>query len=61
VFYGSFDKEGQEELPPKGEFYCKYRQKWMPEVPGELSRMIKSQLWTTDWSVDVFHKQEIKE
>ncbi|KAL8770628.1 MAG: hypothetical protein Q9209_003696 [Squamulea sp. 1 TL-2023] len=21
-------------LPPKGEFFCQYREKWMPEVPG---------------------------
>ncbi|KAL8756480.1 MAG: hypothetical protein Q9184_004488 [Pyrenodesmia sp. 2 TL-2023] len=21
-------------LPPKGEFFCAYREKWMPEVPG---------------------------
>jgi hypothetical protein len=25
------------ELPPKGEFYCKYRQEWLPEVPSEFS------------------------
>ncbi|OJD22831.1 hypothetical protein ACJ73_05817 [Blastomyces percursus] len=24
-----------EALPPKGEFFCKYRASWMPEIPGE--------------------------
>ncbi|PGH31861.1 hypothetical protein GX50_05359 [[Emmonsia] crescens] len=24
-----------ESLPPKGEFFCKYRAKWMPEIPGQ--------------------------
>lgn len=32
IFYGTMDKP--EELPPKGEFFCKYRDSWMPEVPG---------------------------
>eukprot|EP00026_Physarum_polycephalum_P022348 Phypoly_transcript_26351.p1 GENE.Phypoly_transcript_26351~~Phypoly_transcript_26351.p1 ORF type:complete len:118 (+),score=17.94 Phypoly_transcript_26351:116-469(+) len=32
VFYGSLDDP--DTLPPKGEFFCKYRAKWMPEIPG---------------------------
>ena len=32
IFYGSLDKP--DSLPPKGEFFCKYRAKWMPEIPG---------------------------
>jgi hypothetical protein len=32
IMYGTLDKPG--ELPPKGEFFCKYRDEWMPEVPG---------------------------
>ncbi|PCH44184.1 hypothetical protein WOLCODRAFT_123168 [Wolfiporia cocos MD-104 SS10] len=32
VFYGSLDRP--DELPPKGEFFCKSRAKWMPEIPG---------------------------
>jgi len=32
VFYGSLDEP--DTLPPKGEFFCKYRAQWMPEVPG---------------------------
>ncbi|KAF8247899.1 hypothetical protein K440DRAFT_627795 [Wilcoxina mikolae CBS 423.85] len=31
ITYGTLEKPM--ELPPKGEFYCKYRQEWMPEVP----------------------------
>jgi len=34
IFYGTFDREGRKELGPKGEFFCKYREAWMPEVPG---------------------------
>lgn len=30
--YGSLDEP--EELPPKGEFFCKSRDGWMPEIPG---------------------------
>lgn len=29
---GSLDDH--EALPPKGEFFCRYRAKWMPEIPG---------------------------
>jgi hypothetical protein len=32
VFYGTMDNP--EELPPKGELFCKYTDEWMPEVPG---------------------------
>ncbi|KAL8823882.1 MAG: hypothetical protein Q9191_005476 [Dirinaria sp. TL-2023a] len=31
VMTGTLDKPG--ELPPKGEFWCINREKWMPEVP----------------------------
>jgi hypothetical protein len=34
VFYGSLDEVGREELVPKGEFFCKDREGWMPEIPG---------------------------
>ncbi|EED85576.1 predicted protein [Postia placenta Mad-698-R] len=32
VFYGSLDEP--DKLPPKGEFFCKNRAEWMPEIPG---------------------------
>jgi len=32
IMYGSLDEP--EELPPKGEFFCKSRDGWMPEIPG---------------------------
>ncbi|KAF3770329.1 DUF636-domain-containing protein [Cryphonectria parasitica EP155] len=32
VTYGTLDDP--EKLPPKGEFFCKDRASWMPEVPG---------------------------
>lgn len=34
ICVGSLDEPGA--LPPKGEFFCKNREKWMPEIPGEL-------------------------
>jgi len=34
VMYGTLDHKGQDELSPKGEFFCKNRNAWMPEVPG---------------------------
>ena len=33
VFYGSLDEP--DALPPKGEFFCKDRAEWMPEISGE--------------------------
>ncbi|KAI9750621.1 MAG: hypothetical protein M4579_006390 [Chaenotheca gracillima] len=30
--YGTLDDP--EKLPPKGEFFCRYRSSWMPEIPG---------------------------
>ncbi|KAF7503889.1 hypothetical protein GJ744_003029 [Endocarpon pusillum] len=32
IFYGTLNKP--EELAPKGEFFCKKRDSWMPEIPG---------------------------
>jgi len=32
IFYGTLDNP--EDLPPKGEFFCKKRDSWMPEIPG---------------------------
>ncbi|KAH6880843.1 DUF636 domain-containing protein [Coprinopsis sp. MPI-PUGE-AT-0042] len=32
ICYGAFDDPF--ELPPKGAFFCKYRESWMPELPG---------------------------
>ncbi|KAL9062035.1 MAG: hypothetical protein Q9206_000126 [Seirophora lacunosa] len=32
VMTGTLEDPGA--LPPKGEFFCAYREKWMPEVPG---------------------------
>lgn len=33
IFYGTFDKPS--DLPPKGEFFCKVRDPWMPEIQGK--------------------------
>ncbi|KDQ62595.1 hypothetical protein JAAARDRAFT_121493 [Jaapia argillacea MUCL 33604] len=32
IMYGTLDDP--EALPPKGEFFCKSRSTWMPEIPG---------------------------
>ncbi|KAI4139960.1 MAG: hypothetical protein LQ341_004012 [Variospora aurantia] len=32
VMTGTLEDPGA--LPPKGEFFCAYREEWMPEVPG---------------------------
>ncbi|KAG5748632.1 hypothetical protein H9Q72_007417 [Fusarium xylarioides] len=31
IMWGTFDEH--DKFPPKGEFFCKYRESWMPEVP----------------------------
>ena len=33
ITYGTLDEQGLEDLGPKGEFFCKYRRSWMPEIP----------------------------
>ena len=33
VFYGTLNEEGRKALAPKGEFFCRYREAWMPEIP----------------------------
>lgn len=60
IVVGSLDDP--EALPPKGEFFCKERVSWMPEVPS------KSTLHTSlmhrchsNCEIDVFHKREVKE
>jgi len=37
VMWGTFDEP--EKVPPKGEFYCKYKPTWMPDIPGIRSRL----------------------
>ncbi|CAL1712631.1 unnamed protein product [Somion occarium] len=32
IAVGTLDEPGA--LPPKGEFFCKYRETWLPEFPG---------------------------
>ncbi|KAI0091420.1 Mss4-like protein [Irpex rosettiformis] len=32
IMTGTLDHPDQ--LPPKGEFFCKNRERWMPEIPG---------------------------
>ncbi|CAL8575563.1 hypothetical protein XPA_001478 [Xanthoria parietina] len=40
VMTGTLEDPGS--LPPKGEFFCLHREKWMPEVPGIFHKnMIK--------------------
>lgn len=45
IVVGSLDTP--EALPPKGEFFCKARASWMPEIPGmfmNAPNMITSRL-----------------
>jgi len=32
IMTGSFDEPAR--VPPKGEFFCKDRASWLPEIPG---------------------------
>ncbi|KAI0076339.1 DUF636 domain protein [Panus rudis PR-1116 ss-1] len=36
IAVGTLDDPGA--LPPKGEFFCKYREKWLPEIPNVLHK-----------------------
>lgn len=36
IMWGTFDEP--DKVPPKGEFFCKNRASWMPEIEGEISR-----------------------
>lgn len=36
-------------LPPKGEFFCKARSKWMPEIPGMC--LVFPWVWVLGWLV----------
>ncbi|KGO73099.1 Glutathione-dependent formaldehyde-activating enzyme/centromere protein V [Penicillium italicum] len=38
ICVGSLDDP--EALPPKGEFFCRARASWMPEIPSEFSMLI---------------------
>jgi hypothetical protein len=37
VMWGSLDEPDR--IPPKGEFFCKSRADWMPEIPGMAQTM----------------------
>ncbi|KAI0014609.1 Mss4-like protein [Xylariomycetidae sp. FL0641] len=34
VFYGTLDDAARAQVAPKGEFFCKQRDAWMPEIEG---------------------------
>ncbi|KAI1346435.1 hypothetical protein F5Y01DRAFT_319725 [Xylaria sp. FL0043] len=34
VFYGTMDDHARGQVEPKGEFFCKLRDPWMPEIQG---------------------------
>lgn len=38
VFYGTMEDHARDQVEPKGEFFCKLRDPWMPEVGGEYVR-----------------------
>lgn len=60
ICVGSLDDP--EALPPKGEFFCKTRASWMPEIPGESFQhhdLVYLAAGLID--LDVFHKQEIQQ
>jgi hypothetical protein len=67
IVVGSLDDP--EALPPKGEFFCKERVSWMPEVPSTYiiySFLRETSPWDESGCADhgyedVFHKKEIKE
>jgi hypothetical protein len=61
IVVGSLDDP--EALPPKGEFFCKDRVSWMPEVPSKSTSYayLGTQFAISDCKTDVFHKKEIKE
>lgn len=61
VCVGSLDDP--EALPPKGEFFCKSRASWMPEIPSKSVHKIvaSGRYFPINQLLDVFHKQEIKE
>jgi len=41
VMWGTFDEP--DKVPPKGEFFCKNRVEWMPEIPGMLANCLRRQ------------------
>ncbi|ROT35247.1 hypothetical protein SODALDRAFT_284099 [Sodiomyces alkalinus F11] len=34
LVWGTLDEKERDMVPPKGEFFCSQRAKWMPEIPG---------------------------
>jgi len=36
--YGTIEKP--DGLDPKGEFFCKHRESWMPEIPGKVTYVL---------------------
>jgi hypothetical protein len=51
VFYGTLDVEGRQAMAPKGEFFTKYRETWMPEVPGMYHGSMKWGFAETDGKI----------
>ena len=57
VMWGAIDDPTG--LEPKGEFFCMYREEWMPEIPGKL--LAHCNVRRDVDLLGVFHKQQIKE
>lgn len=63
ITYGTLDDP--EQLPPKGEFFCKERASWMPKIPGLCHQphvhRYQTRLSPLTFCLDLFHKQKIKQ
>jgi hypothetical protein len=57
--YGTIDKP--EGLDPKGEFFCRYREEWMPEIKGKISIFDDGECDINVLWIGIFHKQELKQ
>ena len=56
--YGTIDNP--KGLDPKGEFFCRYKEEWMPEIKGKIS-IFDNGVWFNVLWIGIFHKQELKQ
>lgn len=46
IFYGTMEDHARGQVEPKGEFFCKLRDPWMPEIEGDLAHGLRT-VYTT--------------
>ena len=56
---GTLD-DGPDALPPKGEFFTRYRNEWMPQIPGKMDFLSGNDVVVLTKGSGTFQKEQLR-